>query len=568
MTGLSLRPPQQVMRLSRLGSAHQTRLSFMRVVLRGLRRGGWQITRPLWKIDAQGVGRATYRVAGQGQVYSLVAFAHDLPPEQRSDRVIAEAWDATFALVDGEVSEDDLNRLADNVPLQEAGRVSDRELVLSRANRSVRLWDHVVERLASGTQPDPAVMAEVGYLMRTTAVYGSGKFGAADHAALSGRALMDGPFRAEMLAVWLIRAFVRDLVEHMARTRGGSAAVPLARDLAESLGIGNSTGLGMAPFLVNHPALLDAWITARETAVARVCAQEASTPETRAGFGAAFDGACANVAGWHSAHPLQVAKLDALREDCARLSAYLRTNDPLGAAQPWAALYSWSQRHLSVEGQELVAALMLEPHGGLIDDLAETMGVDEMARHCFDGAARLDKVQRDLRAQYDWALDLDLEQPDAQARFWYVSAAKQEPRLGRRAQEPGAELEQPLDIARAAQALGRALSVADLTQCVADFVMTHPEHRRMLRRLHLNRDAPYSEIRDNLLDDAILPLNMLRLKLAFFGATRFDPRSDRWLRITMYQGAPYPDDLHDGAEDAWVLHGGAAPSRAGQVAAE
>jgi hypothetical protein len=128
----------------------------------------------------------------------------------------------------------------------------------------------VVDRLAQGQQPDPARIDEVGYLMRTTAVYGSGKFGAADHNAMAGRPLMDGPFRVEMLTVWLIRAFVADLVEHMAAPPGRRRAVRLDPDLRRALGIGNATGLGMAPFLVNHPDLLNNWITARETAIARV----------------------------------------------------------------------------------------------------------------------------------------------------------------------------------------------------------------------------------------------------------------------------------------------------------
>jgi len=84
--------------------------------------------------------QVVYRVRGSGQCYSLVAFAHDLPDEQRSDRVIAEAWDATFALVDGEPSAQDLKRLAANVPLQEAGRVSDKELVLQQARSPIRPW--------------------------------------------------------------------------------------------------------------------------------------------------------------------------------------------------------------------------------------------------------------------------------------------------------------------------------------------------------------------------------------------------------------------------------------------
>ena len=32
---------------------------------------------------------------------------------------------------------------------------------------------------------------------------------------------------------------------------------------------------------------------------------------------------------------------------------------------------------------------------------------------------------------------------------------------------------------------------------------------------------------------SIVPIDMLRLKLSFFGALKFDPRSDKWLRICM-----------------------------------
>ncbi|MEO1025677.1 MAG: hypothetical protein AAFX07_08995, partial [Pseudomonadota bacterium] len=133
------RAPERVMRLKRLGSLHQCRLSFMRILTRRMARERWTFTRPVFEIDGNGVGRAVYAATGPERTYSLVAFAHDLPPEKRSDRVIAEAWDATFTLFDGVPTAADLDRLAANVPLQEAGRVSESELSLSRANRSVRL---------------------------------------------------------------------------------------------------------------------------------------------------------------------------------------------------------------------------------------------------------------------------------------------------------------------------------------------------------------------------------------------------------------------------------------------
>ncbi|AHM04656.1 hypothetical protein roselon_02321 [Roseibacterium elongatum DSM 19469] len=539
------------MGLPRLGAAHQTRLSFMRVLLRGLRRQGWQVDRPLWEIDARGVGRAVYRANGPDGAFSLVAFAHDLPEKMRSDRVIAEAWDATFALVDGTPGTADLDRLAANVPLQEAGRVSDRELVLSRANRSVRLWDHVVSRLAAGRQPDPDRIDAVGYLMRTTAVYGSGKFGAADFGALRGRGLLDGPFRAEMLTVWLIRAFVMDLVEHLAAAQGGAGAARLDPALRRRFGIGNSTGLGMAPFLVNHPALLDAWITARETALSRVRA----LPEADEGTRAAFEGAVRRVRGtldqWPSAHPVQRGKIDDLRRDLARLTAHLAAGC-LVSPHPWEALWRWAEGGLSLEGQELVVALMIEPHGAVVDDLAETMGADEMAGFPIDGAETVGALSRLLRAQYGWALDANPARPEARARFWYVSAAKREPRLGERARDAGAALQDPMDMAHRAVALAAALDSVAPEMSVGDFLATRPQHRRILRRVQMARAAPYAEIRGNLLAADMVPIDMLRLKLAFFGATRFDPRSDRWVRITMYQNAPFPDELHDLPEDDWA----------------
>ena len=96
--------------------------------------------------------------------------------EERSDRVIATKWDAAFVLHDGIPTKQDIERLYNNVPKQEIGRVSYKELTLSRANKSVRIFNHVIESLSAGKQPDKKIISEVGYLYRTTAVYGSGKF--------------------------------------------------------------------------------------------------------------------------------------------------------------------------------------------------------------------------------------------------------------------------------------------------------------------------------------------------------------------------------------------------------
>ncbi|MEM9716195.1 MAG: hypothetical protein AAF826_06725 [Pseudomonadota bacterium] len=543
------RSPSQVMRLSRLGSFHQCRLSFMRQLTRRMAREHWQFERPVFDIDDRGVGHAVYTTDTGQRTYSLIAFAHDLPDDQRSDRVIAEAWDATFTLFDGIPTPDDIARLSENVPYQEAGRISETELTLSRANRSVRLWNHVVGSLAKGQQPDPVMVNQVGYLMRTTAVYGSGKFGAADHATISTRAEFQAPFQAEMLTVYLIRTFVRDLVNHMAKVRNEDASA-LDPSLAEQLGIGNSTGLGMAPFLINHPVLFNNWIMVREEALARVRLIENAAVKEKDLFLEIWSRAKASIRDWQSEHPIQIEKLTALKADIRTLENVLSGFD-WTQDHPWDAIYRQA-RDLSEEAQELLISLMLEPYPQLVDDLACCMADTLQHDHVVDGAMTIGKLKSLMSEAFDWTLEIDWAQKDANARAWYVSAEKLEPRLGERFDEPIADYEQPLAPGRDARAASVDLENWDDDAPVSAFLAAHPEHRQTVRRAQLHSIAPYSEIRDNTIAADMKPIDMLRAKLSFFGATRFDPRSDRWVRICMYVGAPYPEDLTTQNADFWV----------------
>lgn len=546
-----LREPAKVMRLERMGSFHQTRLSFMRALLRRLERERWSIERPVWRISATGEGVAVYRARGPKSSYSLVCFAHHLDPEERTDRVIAERWDATFTLMDGDPSEADLKRLAANVPLQEAGRCSERELVLSRANKSVRLFEHVVNRLAEGRQPDADQIEAVGYLMRTTAVYGNGKFGVADRDRIAGRPEFSGPFQAEMLTVWLIRTFTVDLAEHLAKTKSPNTAVSLDRDIRRRLGVGNSTGLGMAPFLINHPSLLHTWMLARESALARVRSLPRATPEAVELFSETLARAEQQVAGWRTVDDRQRGRIAELSLDLERLSARI-ANGVFEKKMPWDALYRWGEDTLTLEGQEMLVSLLIEPHGDRVDELADTMGVDEDVAFHIDGTMSTDQTKKLIERDYAWALDTDYQGTEAVARFWYVSEEKLEPRLGERYAEPGAELEQPFAVGRDVASLYHALKET-AHDSLASFLLARPEHRHTARRIQIAARYPYAEIRDNLISAKMVPIDLLRCKLSFFGATRFDPRSDRWVRITMYKDAPFPDELGEVPVDEWAF---------------
>ena len=521
---VALRPPSQVMRLARMGAFHPTRLSFIPSLLRELRDGKWTFARTRWEMDSRGVGVGVYAARRQtGEAFSLVAFGHDLPPERRSDRVIAEAWDATFALCEGEPNQADIVRLQKNVPLQEAGRCGPRELVLSRANKSARAFNHLAGRLRDGKAPDQNLLQSVGYLMRTTAVYGNGKFGLADRDPQS-RPLLRAPFRAEMLAVWLIRAFTFDWAEHLS---GGK----IPADIKRTLGVGNSTGLGMAPFLVSHPVLLHRWMLARETALARVRA----IPHRRgeAEFLAALNRALQNARRWTTTDSRQQKRILELQDDLARAIRHAESN-----FSGWEKMWTWGEANLTPEGQEALAAAMMEPHGAEVDDLAETMDADEDAHFCIAGEATVAETLARMERAYDWALAENFSRDDS--RFWYSSEEKMEPRLGERESESGAELALPLATARDARALRCKLLSRPGDETLGRFLARHPEFRGAARRVAAAEKFPYAEIRDNLVGRDLVPVEMLRCKLSFFGATRFDPKSDKWLRICMFADAPLP----------------------------
>jgi len=545
----ALRPPEVVMRLQRMGSFYPTRLSFMRTMIRKLVSCGSTVTRPLWEIDADGFGQAIYSTVLDDHTYSLVAFSAALDSGERTDRVIAKAWDTTYVLFDGVPAEADLDRLKIQTPLQEAGRFTDKELVLCRANKSVRLFEHVVECLADGRQPDQSQIRSTGYLMRTTAVYGNGKFGIADRACICGRPAMSGPFQAELLSVWLMRGFTHDLVEHIARARAPSHFVPLAHHLKRFLGIGNATGLGMAPFLVGHPILIHNWMLARETAIARVRAVDTAEPAAIARVLILIVRVEQHLQQWIVDDERQMLRIVRLRQELVRLRTLVDAAW-LAGDLPWDRLIRLSE-HYSLECQELLVALMLEPYGELIDALADNMS--SSSRLIVKPGMSVAELKALLERDWTWALKLSFSTLSETHRFWYVSAEKQEPRLGLRHQEPGAELELPLDIARRVQSLGRDLEAVADDKLVAALLLRQPEHRYAVQRVQTRSRYPYGEIQDNLIGEQCLPIDMLRCKLSFFGASRFDPRSDRWTRITLYQGAPLRQDLPDEVVDDWWL---------------
>lgn len=545
----NLRSPIDVMRLERMGSFHPMRLSFSRQLLRRMAHEQWHVEITDWQINDQGHGHAVISAQTPDHVYSLVAFSHDLDDQERSDRVIAEKWDSTFTLVDGTPSPSDIAIMSDTVSKQEAGRQRPDQLTLSRANKSVRMFNHVVDRLSNGQQPDAKMVNQIGYVMRTTAVYGNGKFGIGDRAVVTKNPAMFGPFQAEMLTVFLIRHFSIALINHLAKVKGGDHAVSLDADLARHFGIGNATGLGMAPFLVHHQVLLHHWMQARETALARVLDQETIPDTAIADIKRLLARAQTYTHQWRVDDQVQSDRITQLEQDLITLNTWV-SGDWGRRSFALAALMQAAMDELALEAQEMLVSILFEPFGKLIDDLGDEMAAKEQIS--VNTGIKTQDLKKHIEQDYDWALNCDLSDQEQSTLFWYVSEAKLEPRLGRRFEEDGADQEMPFDFAHQIQSLKNTLDASD-NEMLAGFMLRHPEHRQIIRRVMNTAQYPYGEIRDNLVAATTRPIDMLRCKLSFFGASKFDPKSDLWTRITLFQGAPLVEDLSQEGSDDWLF---------------
>ena len=539
----------EIMTLEKMGSRYPSRISFSRSMLRRLLFDNWKISKSKFDLDEKGYGTAIYEIKINNNIYSLVCFSQHLDSADRSDRVIAEKWDTAYSLINGKLDDQELNRLRKNVPLQESGRNSPKELILSRANKSVRLFEYVVKCLSNGKQPDINEINKVGYLLRTTAVYGSGKFGLSDFANTKAVTDFNQPFRAEMLAVYIIRGFSVQLVEHVAKKQNPNKAVKLENNIKQHLGIGNSTGLGMAPFIIKHPKLINKWMKQYTQSLDNIINQKVDSKKLTAYF-KLLKKALLYLKEVTTFDEYQITKNSKTVKDLEKFISHLNKfqKENVNDLQ-WIDLIKFTINHCNFDTQEIAKVQLLELYPEISEELAEDMSdVEEMK---INESQTLKQLNSIIEKDYKWALKVDFSDKNNDYLFWYISAAKLEPRLGERYNEEGSELEQHLGVAKMVQNLHTKMQKENLDKSVAEYLILNPELRGIIRRIQSLEQYPYAEVQDNILSKETIPINMLRFKLSFFGANRYDPKSDRWLRVSFFSGAPFLSNLNAENVDSW-----------------
>lgn len=315
------------------------------------------------------------------------------------------------------------------------------------------------------------------------------------------------------------------------------------------LGVGNATGLGMAPYLINHPCIVDQWMTSRERAIANVLAMPCESTELELPLKALLKKA--------QRHLEQVITINEHQDQLnhqaiADLQALqINLNALMAEHSNWASLIKQTTT-MSLEAQEILTSCLIELYPSLVDEFENQMNTDESLS--IPGGKSVQDVLQILESKYRWSIDADYTLPENNYWFWYRSQDKEEPRLGIRGEEIGEERELPLDIGRQVNRLYHALQTCQPETSLAEFLLQHPQYRAITRRVWTLGNREMGDIQMNVLREDALPMHLLRCKLAIFGATKFDPRSDRWVRVTFFQGAPLLDEIQDPRfSDTWIF---------------
>ena len=246
-----------------------------------------------------------------------------------------------------------------------------------------------------------------------------------------------------MMLVYLVRQFTFDQVNHVAHHKNPKKAVKLDKKICKNLGIGNSTGLGMAPFIVNHPTLLNNWILSRETALKEIREIEIVDSKDSNLFVDCVKKSLTNITSWNTDSEYQKNKIESLLKDVEKFLNYIENQFDFNMKHPFNEIYLWLEKETCEECIEYVVSIMMEPYSHITQPLVSNMSSDEDKYFNIPTSRTVGELRNIIEDKYPNILDIDFEKKENNQNFWFISKNKEEPRLADRFDEHGSALEQP-----------------------------------------------------------------------------------------------------------------------------
>ena len=295
------------------------------------------------------------------------------------------------------------------------------------------------------------------------------------------------------------------------------------------------------------------WIICREKVLKKVREIKTVSSHEEELFKKIIKNSIKNITSWNTENIFQQKKIKSLLKDVNKFMKFLENQFSFQTEYPFNKIYLWLEKETWDECIEYIVSIMMEPFDDIVKPLIKQMSSDEDLYFNIPTERTIGDLKMIIKNKYPDIVKMNFKKKENNKNFWFISKNKEEPRYADRFKENGSELEQPLAIARDIKKLNDNLAFYDENLTIDIFLSQNSELRHVVRRAFIIEKFPYAEIQDNTIGEKVVPIDMLRLKLSFFGALKFDPRSDKWLRICMFQGAPLPQELKD-FDEHWVYN--------------
>jgi len=152
-----------------------------------------------------------------------------------------------------------------------------------------------------------------------------------------------------------------------------------------------------------------------------------------------------------------------------------------------------------------------------------------------------------IASEYNWALQIDMESESARRYVWYKSIDAEEPRRGPKEEVQGG-FNWALDLPGRVQRLATMLAAEPQDASVGEFLVRHPEERAWVQRIQGLRGHYYHSPHMNMLDEAFVPVHVIRLiNSAFHLLDKTIDSLNRNVLGLLFHGAPTREDLVTGA---------------------
>jgi hypothetical protein len=219
----------------------------------------------------------------------------------------------------------------------------------------------------------------------------------------------------------------------------------------------------------------------------------------------------------------------------------------------WRDLYETMQALVGRDAVEQLVAFLIDLHPNFVQRLLTLMPGQMRRTRAVVPEMTIGELKHLILRDYRWALDIDMTSQESTWHFWYHSEESGEQRRGERYIDTHSEYETFVDVVRPVQACFRKLAGLAESENVGHFLLGNPDLAYIVSRIQFLEFEPYGEIRGNLIARSFLPLRVIRFLLAVFGLESGIPKSAAWVQGVLLQGAPTPEEIHQGHLRDWRM---------------